>query len=87
VYPDIVARQRIVYASALSLGKRAATASLTTVELSPEGLSSRLLPTESGASLDGMEQPSCQQGTGTWLDAPGAELHTRDPRSDAPADR
>jgi uncharacterized protein YndB with AHSA1/START domain len=88
VYQDIVAGQRIVYASRLSVGTRVATASLTTVELSPQGQGSRLLLTESGAFLDGLEQPSWrQQGTSTWLDALGAELQGRDQESDMPADR
>jgi uncharacterized protein YndB with AHSA1/START domain len=88
VYQDIVPGQRIVYASTLSVGKRAATVSITSVELTPEGEGSRLLLTESGAYLDELEQPTWrEQGTGTWLDALAAELQSTGSTSDAPADR
>jgi len=54
------------------------TVSLTTVELTANGDTTRLVLTEHGAYLDGHEQPAWrQQGTGQWLDALAAELeHT-----------
>jgi uncharacterized protein YndB with AHSA1/START domain len=74
-YHDIVADQRIVYTSALSVADTVVTVSLTTVELTPEGDSTRLVLTEHGAFLDGHEQPDWrEQGTGQWLDALGADL-------------
>jgi uncharacterized protein YndB with AHSA1/START domain len=77
-YHDIVVDQRIAYTSTLSVGDNVVTLSLTTVELTPDGDSTRLALTEHGAFLDGHEQPEWrEQGTGTWLDALGAELNNR----------
>jgi uncharacterized protein YndB with AHSA1/START domain len=74
-YHDIVADQRIAYTSTLSVADTVVTVSLTTVELTPEGDSARLVLTEHGAFLDGHEQPDWrEQGTGQWLDALGADL-------------
>jgi uncharacterized protein YndB with AHSA1/START domain len=74
-YHDIVAGQRIAYTSALSIADTVVTVSLTTVELTPEGDSTRLVLTEHGAFLDGHEQPDWrEQGTSQWLDALGADL-------------
>jgi hypothetical protein len=43
----------------------------------PLGNSTRLILTEQGAFLDGLEQPAWrEQGTGEWLDALGLELGT-----------
>lgn len=77
-YRDIVADERIVYASTLSADDTVATVSITTVELSPGGDGTRLLLTEQGTFLDGREDPSWRrEGTGSWLDALGAELQER----------
>jgi len=74
-YHDIVADQRIAYTSTLSVADTVVTVSLTTVELTPEGDSARLVLTEHGAFLDGHEQPDWrEQGTRGWLDALGADL-------------
>ena len=74
-YHDIVAGQRIAYTSTLSVGETVATVSLTTVELTPDGGSTRLVLTEHGAFLDGHEQSAWRkQGTSDWLDALGAHL-------------
>jgi uncharacterized protein YndB with AHSA1/START domain len=74
-YHDIVTDQRIAYTSTLSVAENVVTVSLTTVELTPDGDSTRLVLTEHGAFLDGHEQPDWRaQGTGGWLDALAAEL-------------
>jgi uncharacterized protein YndB with AHSA1/START domain len=74
-YRDIVADERVVYTSVLSQDGRPATVSLTTVEFLAAGGSTRLVLTEQGAFLDGLEQPDWRErGTGDWLDALGAEL-------------
>jgi uncharacterized protein YndB with AHSA1/START domain len=74
-YHDIVVDQRITYTSTLSVGENVVTVSLTTVELTADGGSTRLVLTEHGAFLDGQEQPEWrEQGTSEWLDALGAEL-------------
>jgi uncharacterized protein YndB with AHSA1/START domain len=75
LYHDIVAGQRIAYTSTLSVGENVVTVSLTTVEFTPGGATTRLVLTEHGAFLDGHEQPAWrEQGTGQWLDALAAEL-------------
>lgn len=77
-YRDIVPGARIIYTSTLSADETLSTVSLTTVELSPAGDSTRLVLTEQGAYLDGLEQPSGrEQGTSDWLDALGAELNNQ----------
>jgi hypothetical protein len=51
--------------------------SLATVELAPEGGGTRLVYTEQGAFLDGHDTPAQrEQGTGSLLDALGAELRS-----------
>jgi uncharacterized protein YndB with AHSA1/START domain len=74
-YHDIVPQARIVYSSTLSVGDKLATVSLTTVEMSPAGDGTRLVLTEQGAYLDGLEDPGWrEQGTGQQLDALDTEL-------------
>jgi uncharacterized protein YndB with AHSA1/START domain len=74
-YHDIVVGQRIAYTSTLSVGEKVVTVSLTTVELTADGDTTRLVLTEHGAFLDGHEQPGWrEQGTGAWLDALGPSL-------------
>jgi uncharacterized protein YndB with AHSA1/START domain len=75
IYREIIDGERVVYSSTLSAGEILMTVSVTTVEFSPDGDGSHLLLTESGAFLDGHEQPSVRkQGTVSWLDALGVEL-------------
>jgi hypothetical protein len=70
-----VVGQRIAYTSTLSVGENVVTVSLTTVELTHDGDTTRLVLTEHGAFVDGHEQPAWrEQGTGEWLDALAAEL-------------
>jgi uncharacterized protein YndB with AHSA1/START domain len=77
LYRDIVADKRIVYTSVLSRDDRPATVSLTTVEFHATGDGTRLVLTEQGAFLDGLEQPAWREkGTGDWLDALGIDLET-----------
>ncbi|MFD0854282.1 SRPBCC family protein [Actinomadura adrarensis] len=79
-YRDIVQDERIVYTSALYAGDDLATVSLTTIELCPgDDGGTRLVLTEQDTFLDGREDPSWrEQGTGSWLDALGAELRETD---------
>jgi uncharacterized protein YndB with AHSA1/START domain len=77
-YHDIVVGQRIAYTSTLSVEENVVTVSLTTVEFTPDGDTTRLILTEHGAFLDGHEQPDWREhGTSEWLDALGAELKDR----------
>lgn len=74
-YRDIVAGERIVYASTLSIDETVSTVSITTVQISSADDGTRLVLTEQGTFLDGLEQPSWrEQGTGEWLDALGTQL-------------
>ncbi|MBV9384593.1 MAG: SRPBCC family protein [Streptosporangiaceae bacterium] len=74
-YHDIVPSARIVYSSTLSVRDKVATVSVTTVEFSPAGDGTRLLLTEQGTYLDGLEDPSWrEQGTSQQLDALDTEL-------------
>lgn len=75
LYREIVPDERIVYTSVLAEDGIVATVSLTTVEFLPEGAGTRVVLVESGAYLDGREQPAWrEQGTGDWLDALGRHL-------------
>jgi uncharacterized protein YndB with AHSA1/START domain len=75
LYQDIVDNERIVYTYDMHLGKTRISVSLATVELHPEGDGTRLVFTEQGAFLDGLDTPDQREsGTGTLLDALGEEL-------------
>ena len=75
LYREIVPDERIVYTSVLCEDGTVATVSLATVELIAEDDGTRLVLVESGAYLDGHEQPAWrEQGTGDWLDALGRHL-------------
>jgi uncharacterized protein YndB with AHSA1/START domain len=74
-YRDIVDGERIVYCSTLHDGDKLSTVSQTTVEFVAEGDGTRLVLTEQGAYLDGMEQPEWrEQGTNSQLDTLGELL-------------
>jgi uncharacterized protein YndB with AHSA1/START domain len=74
-YHDIVPDERIVYVYDMHRDKTRISVSLTTVDLKAEDAGTRLIYTEQGAYLDGEDKPEFrQQGTGSLLDALGAEL-------------
>ncbi|MDQ3600402.1 MAG: SRPBCC family protein [Actinomycetota bacterium] len=75
-YHDIVVDERIVFSSTMTAaGQDVCTVSVTTVELHPEGESTRLVLTQQGAYLDGHEDPAWrEQGTGAQLDALAEQL-------------
>lgn len=74
-YMDIVPDSRIVYAYDMHIGRTRISASLATVELRPSDGGTRLVYTEQGAFLDGLDTAEARSGgTGTLLDALGAEL-------------
>jgi uncharacterized protein YndB with AHSA1/START domain len=74
-YQDIVPEERIVYTYDMHRHETRISVSLATVELKPEGAGTRLIYTEQGAFLDGEDKPEYrEQGTGSLLDALGAEL-------------
>jgi uncharacterized protein YndB with AHSA1/START domain len=74
-YQDIVPDQRIVYTYDMHLDEARISVSLATVEFKPAGAGTRLIFTEQGAFLDGLDTPaSREQGMGALLDGLGAEL-------------
>jgi uncharacterized protein YndB with AHSA1/START domain len=75
LYQDIVPDERIVYTYDMHLDRARISVSLATVELKPEGGGTRLVFTEQGAFLDGLDTPAeREQGTGSLLGALGEEL-------------
>jgi uncharacterized protein YndB with AHSA1/START domain len=78
-YQDIVPDERIVYAYDMHLDDARISVSLATVELKPAGEGTRLIFTEQGAFLDGLDTPEQrEQGTGGLFDALGDELLASD---------
>jgi uncharacterized protein YndB with AHSA1/START domain len=74
-YQDIVPDERIVYTYEMQLDDQRISVSLATVELTPLAAGTRLIYTEQGAFLDGLDAPAQrEQGTGGLLDALGEEL-------------
>jgi uncharacterized protein YndB with AHSA1/START domain len=74
--------ERIVYTYEMHLDDQRISVSLGTVELKPAEAGTRLVYTEQGAFLDGLDTPAQRkQGTEALLDALGEELRreaTRD---------
>lgn len=56
VYHDIVPDTRMIFAYTMTIGENRISASLATVELKPEDKRTRLVFTEQGAFLDGLDQ-------------------------------
>jgi uncharacterized protein YndB with AHSA1/START domain len=80
-YYDILPDRRIVYSYDLSLDGVRLSVSLTTVELLDEGGRTRLVLTEQGAFLDGLEDPRLrEEGTSELLEA--LALVVDDPQED-----
>lgn len=81
-YQDIVPDQRIVYTYDMHRDETRISVSLATVVFTPEGDGTLLVYTEQGAFLDGEDKPEYrQQGTGSLLDALGAELRRQPARA------
>ena len=57
IYQDIVPDRRIVFAYAMTVGDKRISASLSSVELFPDGKGTRLVYTEQGQFFDGADQP------------------------------
>jgi uncharacterized protein YndB with AHSA1/START domain len=69
-YQDIVPDERIVYSYDMHMGDQRISVSLGTVELAMEENGTRLVYTEQGAYLDGLDTPEQRrQGTGSLFDA------------------
>ena len=74
-YHDIVPNQRIVYAYEMLMDGRRISVSVATVELVPEGEGTRMIVTEQGAFLDGLDNSrQREEGTRQLMDALEAAL-------------
>jgi uncharacterized protein YndB with AHSA1/START domain len=77
-YQDIVENERIVYAYDRHLDEQLISVSLATIELAGVGSGTRMIFTEQGAFLDGLEDPAEREhGTNLMVDALGAALESR----------
>ena len=75
LYQDIVPDERIVYTYDMHMDDQRISVSLATVELRPAGDGTRLILTEQGVFLDGMDNvKQREQGTHGLLDKLEAEL-------------
>ena len=66
VYQDIVPDHRIIFAYTMAKDGENISASIATVELKPQGKGTRLVFTEQGAFLDGLDTPAIREGG--WQD-------------------
>ncbi|MGZ4203422.1 MAG: SRPBCC family protein [Thermoleophilaceae bacterium] len=72
LYQDIVPAERIVYTYDMHLDGERISVSVATVEFEASETGTRLVYTEQGAYLDGLDEPEMRQGgTGTMLDKLG----------------
>jgi uncharacterized protein YndB with AHSA1/START domain len=68
-YFDVVANERIVYAYEMRIDSALVSVSLGTIEVHPDGSGTRLVYTEQGAFLDGLDDPHAREiGTGGVFD-------------------
>jgi uncharacterized protein YndB with AHSA1/START domain len=75
VYQDIVPDNRIIYSYVMYIDGTRMSVSVATVELKPAGKGTKLVFTEQGAFLDGMDDASQRaMGTEQLLDALGSHL-------------
>jgi uncharacterized protein YndB with AHSA1/START domain len=75
VYQDIVPNQRIITSYEMQMAKQRISVSVATIEFQPDGSGTRLVFTEQGAFLDGLDTPAEREhGTGELLNALAAEL-------------
>lgn len=74
-YHDIVEGERIVYAYTMHIDGRQISVSLGTMEIAPDGDGARLVYTEQGVFLDGLDTArQREEGTRELLDALGRSL-------------
>jgi uncharacterized protein YndB with AHSA1/START domain len=75
LYQDIVPNERIIYSYEMVIDNARLSVSLATIELKPTGGGTRLVLTEQGAFLDGLDDPAQREGgTKMLLDALGEHL-------------
>ena len=75
IYYDIVPNERIIYGYDMHIGETRISVSLATIELKPEGKSTRLVFTEQAVFLDDFDDAGGRErGTNGLLDQLGAAL-------------
>jgi uncharacterized protein YndB with AHSA1/START domain len=75
VYQDIVDNERIVYSYEMTMNGRRISVSVATIEFMADGNGTKLILTEQGAFLDGLDTNAIrEQGTRELLDALGGYL-------------
>jgi uncharacterized protein YndB with AHSA1/START domain len=78
LYQDIVDNERIVYSYEMTMDGRRISVSVATVEFLDDGTGTRLILTEQGAYLDGLDtRETREQGTKELLDALGRYVDSR----------
>lgn len=76
VYQDIVENERIVLAYAMTVDGQALSASLTTIELKPEGTGTKLVYTEYDVFFEGLDKPEDREkGCRGLLETLASELN------------
>ena len=79
VYQDIVECSRIVYTYEMTMNGQRISVSVATLEFNPDGDGTRLVLTEQGAYLDGLDTSAQrEEGTRGLLDALGSLLDQED---------
>jgi uncharacterized protein YndB with AHSA1/START domain len=74
-YQDIVPDQRIVYTYEMTMGGERISVSLAAIELKPAGKGTRMVVTEYGAYLDGLDtNAQREEGTNSLIDQLGKFL-------------
>ncbi|MDP9092867.1 MAG: SRPBCC family protein [Actinomycetota bacterium] len=78
LYQDIVDNERIVYSYEMTIDGKLISVSVATIEFLHSGAGTRLILTEQGAYLDGLDTSEArEQGTKELLDALGQYLDSR----------
>lgn len=78
LYQDIVENERIVYSYEMTMDGRRISVSVATVEFLDDGTGTRLILTEQGAYLDGLDTREAREhGTKELLDALGSYVDSR----------
>jgi uncharacterized protein YndB with AHSA1/START domain len=76
-YHDIVPNERVIFAYSMTIGDKRISSSLATLQFKPSGKGTRLVFTEQGAFLDGLDSAGPREGG--WkelLDALGRALQS-----------
>ena len=81
-YQDIVPNERIVYTYYMHIGEPRVSVSVSTLEFIADGTATRLVYTEQGVYLDGLDSPAQREaGTRELLEALGAALESQAARA------